>query len=131
VYLPPGVIRDRLRGGPDLSKLGFGFDPADPRQARAAAVVAAADIDSQVAVEPKRGRDLPAVTAGGEPYRGAAAVRELFTNLRLLGTARVLLFVPGVSGLVARWLALSSGSSGSPPAANGPRTGPPAPAAAS
>ncbi|MDB5312147.1 MAG: hypothetical protein JWO38_6349, partial [Gemmataceae bacterium] len=64
-YLPAGVIRDRLRGGPDLPKLGFEFDSAEPGQARAAAVVAAVDVDAQAALAPTRGRDLPAVVAPG------------------------------------------------------------------
>jgi hypothetical protein len=128
VFLPVGVIRDRLRGGPDLKKLGYGFDAADPKQARAAAAVAALDVESQVALEPRRGRDLPAVTPpGGSSVRGPEAVRELFNNLRLLRTLRFKLIVPGVAGLFARLLVPSP----APPPAGGSKTGPQAPAAAS
>ncbi|MBX9580996.1 MAG: hypothetical protein K2X87_11865 [Gemmataceae bacterium] len=105
VFFPAGVIRDRLRGGPGLPKLGFGFDSADARQARAAAVVAAADIDAQVAVEPGKGKALPVLTAAdGSTVAGPAAVGKLFGSLRLLRLVRLVAYIPGVSGLVARLL---------------------------
>jgi hypothetical protein len=129
VFFPPGVIRDRLRGGPGLPKLGFGFDASDPKQARAAAVVAAADIDGQVTETPTRGRERPAVTAtGGKALQGAEAVSALFANLRLLRVLRFVLFIPGVSGLLARLIVPGPSGGGGPGA---PRPGPPAPAAAS
>jgi hypothetical protein len=104
VFLPAGVIRDRLRGGPGLPRLGFAFDPADQRQARAAAVVAAADVDAQVAVEPTRGKGLPYLAADGSTVAGPAAVGKLFGSLRLLRPVRWAAYIPGVSGLAARLL---------------------------
>lgn len=120
VFLPPGVIRDRLRGGPGLPRFAFAFDAADPKQARAAAAVAAADVDAQVAVEPGRGKALPALTAAGATSSGSAAVGTLFGGLRLLRTVRWLLFVPGVSGAVTRLL--FPGPKPAPSPVNGPRT---------
>jgi len=90
VFFPTGVIRDRLRGGPGLPKLAFGFDPADPRQARAAAAVAAADVDGQVTFE------------AGKGVESVPTPAALFDNLRLLRFVRLVRFVPGVSGLVGR-----------------------------
>lgn len=120
VFFPPGVIRDRLRGGPGLPKLGFAFDAAEARQARAAALVAAADIDAQAAVEPAKGRPLPALTAAGaSAASGPAAVAALFGSLRLLRWVRWVLWVPGVSGLVARLVFPGAKPPGSP--VNGPR----------
>src|SRR5438067_7724664 len=58
-YIPGAVIRERLRGGSGLPRLGLGFDPAYEGAARAAAVVAAVDTDAQVAFEPRKGARLP------------------------------------------------------------------------
>ncbi|MBX9626353.1 MAG: hypothetical protein K2X82_21315 [Gemmataceae bacterium] len=118
-YFPAGVIRDRLRAGPGLPKFLFGFDAADPKQARAAAVVAAADIDGQVAVEPAKGKAVPVLTASGATASGPAAVGTLFGSLRLLRFLRLGLWVPGVSGLVARLLFPGAKPPGKP--VNGPR----------
>lgn len=128
VFFPPGVIRDRLRGGPDLPKLGFGFDANDPKQARAAAVVAAADIDGRVTETPARGRQQAIVTAPGKMLQGAEAVSALFADLRLLRVFRFVLFIPGIAGLLARLIVPGPAGGGGPGA---PRPGPPAPAAAS
>jgi len=87
VFFPPGVIRDRLRGSGE-PKVGYGFDPAKPEQARAAAVVAAVDVDGQVNFDTKKTVAPPA--------------KELFGTLRLLGMFGWLMWIPGVSGLVSR-----------------------------
>jgi hypothetical protein len=89
-YFPAGVIRDRLRGS-GTPKLGYGFDPNNPEQARAAAAVAAVDVDGQVNFE---GSQKP------QPD-----VKSLFGTLRFLGAFRLLLWVPGVSGFLAKRLA--------------------------
>lgn len=103
-YMPPGVIRDRLRGGPGLPKLRFGFDPAVPAQARAAALVSAADADGQVSLEPAAGVAQPTVRGAAESRTGAAAAGELFGTLRLLRFARHLLKLPGASGVAGKWV---------------------------
>jgi hypothetical protein len=126
VYLPPGVIRDRLRGGPALKKLALSFNPADPKQARGAAAVAAVDVDAQVAVEPKKAERPTLTPAGAAALTGSAAVTALFADVRLLRFFRFLLWVPGVSGLLARLMFPGPASP-----AGAPRAGPPATAAAS
>jgi hypothetical protein len=127
VFFPPGVIRDRLRGAAGLARLGFGFDAAEATQARAAALVAAADIDGQVTVEPAKGKSLPAVTAAGKTTTGPAGAAALFTTLRLLRVFRFLLVVPGVSGLLTRLFVPTPAAPPSTTGSNGPKT----PAAAS
>jgi len=104
VFLPAGVIRDRLKGGSGLARLRFGFDPAVPAQARAAALVAAADADGQVLLEPSAGVGQPTVRGAGEAQTGAAAAGELFGSLRLLRFGRHLLKLPGASALAGRWV---------------------------
>ncbi len=119
VFLPPGVIRDRLKGGPGLPRLWFGYDPTVPTQARAAAVVAAADADGQVTLESSKGTSQPTVrTADKVVSTGAAAAGVLFGTLRLARFVRYALFVPGVAGLAAKFVS---------PAAAAPK--PPAPVA--
>jgi hypothetical protein len=155
VYLPPGVIRDRLRGGPDLPRLRYAFEAADPDQARAAAIVAALDIDAQVAIDLKKGTAQPSVTVLPEPATtevrlargvgspglvvaapleatttGPAAVATLFRNLRLLRVLRLALVLPGATHLLARWASPPRPADSQPPT-GGPKTGPPSPAAAS
>jgi hypothetical protein len=134
-FMPARVIRDRLRGGDGLPKLILGYNPAGAIDARTAAVVVAVDPDAQVTAEPRKGGTLPALApAGGSPVTGPAAVALLVGQLRLLRPLRFFLWVPGVSGLLARWLfPTGSGKAGGPPG-NGSgvaRTGPSAPAAAS
>jgi hypothetical protein len=128
-FLPDGVIRDRLRGGPDLSKLAFAFAPAQASSARAAALVVAADADGQVALAPEPGLTTPAVTApDGQRLTGPDGVTALFRSVRLLSVLKFVLWVPGVKGLLARRLFPAPAvAAAAPPAA--PK--PPAPAAAS
>jgi hypothetical protein len=129
-FIPGHVIRDRLRGGLGLAKLAFGFNPADDRQARAAAAVAAVDGDGQVTFEPRKGSGLPALVTDARTVSGSAAVAALFGRLRLLRAVRFVSWVPGVNALLARWLfAAPPPGAGSPPANGGPS--PKAPAAAS
>ncbi len=120
VFLPPGVIRDRLRGGPGLPRLRFGFDPAAPAQARAAALVAAADADGQVTLDAAKGTDQPAVRPADKPaLAGAAAAAELFGTLRLLRFTRYALLVPGVAGLVGKYVSPPAAQKVQPPVAVG------------
>jgi hypothetical protein len=127
-FIPGKVVRERLRGGLGLAKLALGFNPADEKQARTAAVVAAVDSDAQVALEPRKGSNPAAVFADGHTLTGPPAVAALFERLRLLRAVRWLTWVPGASGLLARWLFPTAASAGSPPS-GGPN--PKAPAAAS
>ena len=99
-YLPPGVIRDRLRGRPGLPRLAFGFDAANEKHARAAALVAAADVDSQVKFEPGKHADQPSAAT-------------LFSTLRLLRTFRFLQVIPGLSAVVSRCFSPATATSAS------------------
>jgi hypothetical protein len=122
-FMPDRVIRDRFRGGVDLARLIFGFNPRSPISARAAALVVAADTDAQVALAPDAALAVPSVTtAAGVKASGREGVAALFRTVRLLGFLAPLLWVPGVKGQVAKWLFPS------PPAA--PPQAPPAPPAA-
>ena len=89
VYLPPGVIRDRLRGGSTLPRLGYGYDPTSEPSTAVAARVAAFDVDGQV--------DFEAGKKGEPP-----APATIFSTLRLLNVFSVLLWVPGVSTLLKK-----------------------------
>ncbi len=101
-FLPCGVIRDRLRGGPDLSKLAFAFAPAS---ARAAALVAAVDTESQVVLTPDAASAVSAVTdPDGKKHTGPDGVAALFRSVRLLSVLSFVLWVPGVKGLLAKRL---------------------------
>lgn len=128
-FIPGHVIRNRLRGGLGLAKVVFGFNPADDRQARAAAAVAAVDGDGQVTFEPRKGSSVPAVVSDGRTASGAAAVGVLFGRLRLLRAVRWVAWIPGVPVVLGRWLFGASPSADAPPANGGPA--PKAPAAAS
>ena len=103
-YFPPFVVRDRLRGGPDLPTLGYGFDAANAASAHAAALVAAVDVENQAALEPKPGLKQPALVAAGVPITGTDPVNALFGSLRLLRPFKWVLWVPGVKGLFTRLL---------------------------
>jgi hypothetical protein len=117
-YIPGRVIRDRLFGDPSASpKLVVRVNRKSARQARAAALVTAADFDAQVTLA-----DGPAfaVEADGETLTGAAAARELFGKLTWLRSVGWVLWVPGVGGAVSRAL------TGAEPAAAAVRPGVPA-----
>jgi hypothetical protein len=128
-YIPGQVVRARLRGGLGLAKLALGFNPADDKQARAAAAVAAMDADAQVTFEPRKGQAAPAVITDGQTATGSAAVAALFGKVRLLRAVRWLSWVPGVSILLARWLFAAAPPASGPPPSGGPN--PKAPATAS
>jgi len=127
-FLPDGVIRDRFRGAGELVKRTFTFSPASQPSARAAALVVAADTEGQVELVGESGLKAPAVTgADGAKLTGPAGVRALFKSVRLLSAVSFVLWVPGVKGLLARWLFPPPPAPASAPAA--PK--PPTPAAAS
>lgn len=94
-FLKDGAIRDRFRGGADLPKVGFAFDPARPEQQRAAALASAADTDGQLVLKPEPGLAAPTVTSpSGEKLTGPDGTRALFRHLRFLGLLPLLL-LPG------------------------------------
>ena len=130
-FLPDGVIRDRFRGGAELVKRTFTFSPASAPAARAAALVVAVDTDGQVELVGESGLKVPVVTGtGSEKLTGPAGVTALFKSVRLLSIVSFVLWVPGVTGVLARWLfpAPPAPSAPTPPTA-APK--PPTPAAAS
>ncbi len=95
-FLKDGVIRDRFRGGADLPKVEFAFDPARPEQQRAAALATAADTDGQLELKPEPGLAAPVVTPpSGEKLSGPDGTRALFRHLRFLGLLPFLLPLKG------------------------------------
>ena len=68
---------------------------AEHEQARAAALVAAADVDGQVVFE-----------SGKKPQPDA---KSLFESLRLLNVVKFVTWIPGVSGWVSKRLAPAAG----------------------
>jgi len=127
-FIPDGVIRDRLRGGVNLAKLAFAFNPASAVSARAAALAIAADTDSQVSLVPEASLVTPTVTnPEGKKLSGADGVSTLFRSVRLLAPFSFLLWIPGVKGLFTRLLFPAPTPATPPP----PVSRPPAPATAS
>ncbi|MBM3981694.1 MAG: hypothetical protein FJ304_15745 [Planctomycetes bacterium] len=100
-FLPCGVIRDRLRGGPDAAKLALAFAPA---HARAAALVAALDTENQVTLTPDPSAAAPTLTAAGAKHTGPDATAALFRAARLPALLSFLLWVPGVKGWATKRL---------------------------
>jgi hypothetical protein len=104
-YLPDRVVRDRFRGGPELPKFAFSFNPASATQTKAAALAVALDVDNQIALKPDDRAAEPAVAAvGGAPTRGAEGAGVLYRGLRLFTSLWLLLWVPGVRFLLSRRL---------------------------
>ncbi|HEY2910058.1 MAG TPA: hypothetical protein VGI99_07415, partial [Gemmataceae bacterium] len=102
-----------FRGTPSTTRLLYRFASSDGKQERAAAIVAAFDIDDQVKVE--------AAKSASQPTSG-----ELFGSLRLLRPLRFLLYIPGISSIVSGCISPANEVKSSVP-----KSGPPAPAAAS
>jgi hypothetical protein len=128
-FMPDGVIRDRLRGGSDLVRLAFAFNLNAARSARAAALVVAADTDAQVSLSTDPALAVPTVTdPEGKKHTGSDGVTVLFRSVRLLTVFGPLLWVPGVKGLLAKWL-FPAPAPAAPTAPPVPK--PPAPTAAS
>jgi hypothetical protein len=122
------VIRDRFRGGPGLPRFAFTFNPTSEAHTKAAALALALDVDNQVApVSDTRAAGTAVTATGTPPATGAAGAGILFKGLRLLSAMSLLLWLPGVRGLLTRRLFPTA----SEPAAAPPPPGvkPPAPAA--
>ena len=104
-FIPDGVIRDRLRGAPTLPKLAFAFNPVAALSARAAALVAAVDSDTQVSLTPEQALVTPTVTdPAGKKQTGGEGVKVLFRSVRLLTPLSFILWIPGVKTFLARRL---------------------------
>jgi hypothetical protein len=124
-FLPDRVIRDRFRGGPDLSRFAFRFNPSNATHTKAVALAVALDVDNQVTpTADSRAEATTVAVAGGTPVTGAAGAGLLFKGLRLFSALKLLLWIPGVKGLLARRLFPTAAE---PKAA--PSVKPPAPAA--
>lgn len=127
-FFPDRVIRDRFRGGLDLARMAFTFNPQNQRHARAAALVLATDIDNQIALNSDKTATTVEVAAGPDekPLTGQSGVASLFRNSRLLSMLGFLLWIPGMKALFARFLfpttvPATAGTSLKPPAATIPR----------
>jgi Vitamin K-dependent gamma-carboxylase len=104
-YLPDRVIRDRFRGGPDLPKFAFTFNPGNEKHARAAALAQALDSENQITATPDASAtETTAVAFGGKPSPNGEGATALFRGLRLLGVLGLLLWIPGVKRLLSRRL---------------------------
>jgi Vitamin K-dependent gamma-carboxylase len=104
-FLPDRVIRDRFRGGPDLPRLGYVFNPQTATHQRAAALALALDTDNQIALEPDPKAPATAVTApDGKRATGPEGVGLLSRSLRLLSVVSFALWIPGVRGLLTKYL---------------------------
>lgn len=99
-FLPDRCIRDRFRGGADLPRLSLAFNPANRRQADAAALTVAVDVENQVALDPEKSAAAIALSPG--PTHGShEGLAALFRNLRFLAAIGFLQWVPGLRGFLA------------------------------
>ncbi|MBA4188472.1 MAG: hypothetical protein C0467_10745 [Planctomycetaceae bacterium] len=104
-FMPDRVIRDRFRGGLDLPKFTFAFNPTADTQARAAALTVALDVDNQVSLAPDKAATGTAVTGTGvAATSGPDGTKVLSKGLRFLSVISWLLLIPGVKGLLTRRL---------------------------
>ncbi|MCE9567384.1 MAG: hypothetical protein K8U57_35740 [Planctomycetes bacterium] len=104
-FLPDRVIRDRFRGGPDLPKFAFAFNPGADAQARGAALAVALDVDNQVSLMPdKTAAGTAVTTAAGAVVSGPEGTRALTTGLRIPSVMSWALWIPGLFGLLTRRL---------------------------
>jgi hypothetical protein len=111
-FFPDRVIRDRFRGGLDLVRLFFTFNPQNQKHAQAAALALAVDIDNQITLQPERSTAIVTVASASDakPNSGLSALVSLFQNLRLLSVLGFLLWIPGVKSLFAKRLFPSTGA---------------------
>jgi hypothetical protein len=105
-FFPDRVIRDRFRGGIDLVKFAFTFNPQNQRHAQAAALVLATDIDNQIALNAdKSATDVELAVGSPEKVeKGQNAIVPLFQEGRLLSMFGFILWLPGMKALLARKL---------------------------
>ncbi len=104
-FLPDRVIRDRFRGGPDLPKFSFRFNPTVEPQTRAAALTVALDVDNQVSLTPdKTATGTAVVGSEGTATSGPEGTKTLSKGLRFLSVMAWVLWIPGVGALLTRRL---------------------------
>jgi hypothetical protein len=117
-FLPDRVVRDRFRGGPNLPRFTFAFNPAADAHARAAALALALDADNQIALKQDRAATGTSVAgADGGFHTGSDGRRVLTKGLRFLSSVSWALLVPGVSGLLTRRLFPSAPTAAAAPVA--------------
>jgi hypothetical protein len=110
-FLPDRVIRDRFRGGPNLPRLGFRFNPQNTVHARAASLVVATDADNQIALVPNPATPTTElIDPNGKPHSGGDGVKTLFTHVRFLSVLSMMLWIPGVRGMIAKYVYPSNGA---------------------
>ena len=98
-FFPDRCIRDRFRGGADLVRLAFTFNPQNQKHAAAAALAVAVDVDNQIALEADQSAAAVAVSPGPPPG-DPGILASFFRNLRLLSPLGFLLWLPGVRALL-------------------------------
>jgi len=106
-FMPDRVIRDRFRGGPELPKFTFAFNPTAETQTRAASLAVALDVDNQLSLAPDKSASGTTVTAtgtGGTATSGTEGTRTLSKGLRFMSLMSWMLWIPGVSSLLTRKL---------------------------
>jgi hypothetical protein len=103
-FMPDRVIRDRFRGGLDLPKFTFTFNPTADAQARGASLAVALDVDNQVSLVGDKNATGNVVRGEGSGVSGSEGTRLLAKGLRFLSVMSWMLWIPGVSGLLTRRL---------------------------
>jgi len=105
-FLPDRVIRDRFRGGSDLPRFRWCFHLPRDAECRAAAWIAAVDVDNQVRLQPVSAEQKTPylLRDHGEMLREQEAVQVLASSLRLAPLLVPLLWLPGLRGWLTRRL---------------------------
>jgi hypothetical protein len=106
-FFPDRVIRDRFRGGANLVRLVLTFNPQNQKQAQAAALAVATDIDNQITLNPDKNASVVAVKTGSEGKTadtGQSALLALSQHLRLTSLLGFVLWVPGIKTLLSKRL---------------------------
>ncbi len=132
-YIPGGVIREWIRGKVGGKPLGFRFDGRSAGGGRAAAAVAAADLDGVVRFDPAGEiAAAPVLTvADGTPAAREAAFGTLAGSLRLLRGLWLILLLPGLRGWLTRVMFPAAPAGGEPTPPKRGVGGPSRPTAAS
>jgi hypothetical protein len=103
-YLPGAAIRGRLFGSSG-DKLAVSFNPGIEIQAAAAARAVAVDTDGAVELKPDSQAKELEIRAGSKSVSGTEAARAVLGKSNFLSW---MLWIPGLPGLVTRWLAPKS-----------------------